>query len=275
VSFLFRPDTKHLEEEWRRKLLGTHPAVRFGRGFFIKLPSPPRCQLCASPFAGPFGPLMRFLGKGPFPKNPRYCSVCIGALMKEGPGGAEVPVSFLFADVRGSTPLSERLGPTALHQLMARFYEAGADALVAYGALVDRFMGDQVVGYFVPGFAGAEHARQATLCGLRLLRDTGHATGEPWIPVGVGVHTGVAFVGTVGRGGDAQVELTALGEPVNVAARLASVAEQGEMVVSDDAFVASGLSGDPERRELTLKGVSEPVAVRILRVDIEVAAATA
>jgi class 3 adenylate cyclase len=60
-------------------------------------------------------------------------------------------------------------------------------------------------------------------------------------------------------------ELTALGDPVNIAARLASVAATGEVVVSEEAFAASGLEGDPERRELTLKGVSAPVNVRVLR----------
>lgn len=193
--------------------------------------------------------------------------------MKQGPGGAVVPLSFLFADVRGSTPMSERLAAKELHALMERFYETGTEALFAYGALVDRFMGDQVVGYFVPGFAGPEHARQAVLCGQQILRDTGHADpGGPWIPVGVGVHTGEAFVGTVGRGGDGMVELTAMGEAVNVAARFASVAGPGELVLSEEAYTASGLGGEAERRDLTLKGVSEPIAARVLRIQAEVPA---
>jgi class 3 adenylate cyclase len=53
---------------------------------------------------------------------------------------------------------------------------------------------------------------------------------------------------------------------VNVAARLASVAATGELVVSEEAFVASGIEGDPERRELTLKGVAAPVKVRVLQI---------
>lgn len=179
-------------------------------------------------------------------------------------GGVELSLSFLFADVRGSTPLGEKLGPTGLHDLMDQFYATGIDALIVYGALIDRFMGDQVVGYFAPGFAGPQHARQAVLCGLEILRATGHADGEPWVPVGVGVHTGVAFVGSVGKGED-MAELTALGDPVTIAARLASIAETGEVVVTEEAFVAAGLEGDPERRELSLKGVTAPVTVRVLK----------
>lgn len=265
MGFLYRPDPKRLEEEWRQKLLGTHPAIRMGRSLFLRMPSPPRCELCASPFAGPFAPLLKLIGKGPFAKNPRYCSGCLGVLMKQGPSGAVVRVSFMFADVRGSTEMGARLGGRALHDLMERFYEVGVDALIAYGALVDRFMGDQVVGYFVPGFAGPGHARQAALCGQQVLHDTGHYQADgPWIPVGVGVHTGEAFVGTVGRGGDGMVELTAMGEAANLAARLAAAAGTGELVLSEEAFTASELGGDPERRALSLKGIAEPVAARVV-----------
>jgi adenylate cyclase len=251
------------EEEWRGLLLGTNPGLRAFRRAFLTLPSPPRCEFCAVPFAGPLAPLLKILGKGPWVRNPRYCFACCAKLIRNK-GGVELELSFLFADVRGSTPLGERLGPTGLHDLMDRFYEVGIDALIAHGALIDRFMGDQVVGYFAPGFAGPSHARQAVLSGLDILRATGHGDAKPWVPVGAGVHTGRAFVGSVGKGQD-MAELTALGDPVTIAARLASVAATGEVVVSEEAFAASGLEGDPERRELTLKGVSAPVNVRVLR----------
>lgn len=255
-------DARTLEEEWRSRLLGTNPALRAGRRFFSRLPSAPRCEMCASPFAAPFGPLMKLIGKGPFDRNPRYCAACCGELIRHK-GGAEIPVSFVFADVRGSTSLGERIGSKALHDLMDRFYETGIDALIAHGALIDRFMGDQVVGYFVPGFAGPEHARQAVLCGLAILRATGHLEATPWVPVGVGVHTGEAFVGAVGKGAD-MAELTAMGDDVNIAARLASVAAVGELVVSEAAFAAAGLKADVAPRQLELKGVSARVPVRVL-----------
>jgi adenylate cyclase len=254
---------RSLEEEWRTRLLGTNPGLRAGRRFFLKLPSSPRCELCASPFKAPFGPVMHLIGHGRWERNPRYCKACCSELIRHK-AGAEIPLSFLFADVRGSTPLGERLGPKGLHDLMDRFYETGVDALIDHGALIDRFMGDQVVGYFVPGFAGPEHARQALLCGLAILRATGHGDATPWVPVGAGVHTGEAFVGAVGKGADL-AELTAIGDAVTVAARLASVAAVGELLVSEEAFAAAGLTGDPERRELNLKGVSNPVGVRVLR----------
>lgn len=130
--------------------------------------------------------------------------------------------------------------------------------------MVDRFMGDQIVGYFVPLYASM-HARSAIETGLALLKTTGSLPGKtPWIPIGVGVHTGEAFVGTVGRAGGL-LELTAIGESINVAARLASIAAAGELVCSEAAYVAAGVTHAAERREVVLKGVTVPISVRVLR----------
>ena len=186
-------------------------------------------------------------------------------VLLSGRGGAEVELTSLFADVRGSTPLAEQLGPTGTHTLMDRFYSEGTEILMRSGALIERFMGDQIVGYFVPGYAGPSHARVAVDAALKLLRATGNAAGVArWVPIGVGVHTGNAFVGTVGRA-DGMVDLTAIGEDVNVAARLASAAGPGEIVLSERTYLAAGPGPDGQRRELTLKGVSGVVHVRVLR----------
>ena len=253
------------EERWRLYLTGGDPAARARRAVWGKLPRSPRCELCAVPFNGPFVPLLRLLGRKPFTKNPRYCDFCMGRLIKAR-GGAEIPLSALFADVRGSVPLAEKLGPKATHQIIDRFYTSGVEVLSRSGAMIDRFMGDQIVGYFVPLYAPA-HARSAIEAGLALLRASGNVAGqEAWIPIGVGVHTGEAFVGTVGRA-SGLLELTAIGEDVNVAARLASVAAAGELVCSEDAYVAAGADYPAERREVTLKGVSSPVPVRVMRTN--------
>jgi adenylate cyclase len=253
----------HNEERWRAYLTGADPAARAGRALWGKLPRPPRCELCAAPFRGPFVPLLRLIGKRPFAKNPRYCDFCMSRLIK-AEGGAEIEMSALFADVRGSTLLAEQLGPTRMREIIDRFYTAGVDVLCQGGAMVDRFMGDQIVGYFVPLYAPT-HSRSAIETGIALLRATGNALGKrSWIPIGVGVHTGEAFIGTVGRAGGL-LELTAIGESINVAARLASIAEAGELVCSEAAYLSSGLTHPAERREVVLRGVSMPVAVRVLR----------
>jgi adenylate cyclase len=128
-------------------------------------------------------------------------------------------------------------------------------------------MGDEVIGLYVPGFAGPAHARVALRAAQELLQATGHADPDgPWLPIGIGVHTGMAYVGAIGSDG-AVSDVTVLGDAANVAARLASMAAPGEALVSASAGAASGLALDSfEQRHLQLKGRRAPVDVRVLRV---------
>jgi adenylate cyclase len=248
---------------WRAILNGEHPGLRRGRHLLGVLPRGPRCKLCNAPFSGPFVPLMGLLGKRPSKRNPRFCGDC---LTTTPVGGAEVELSLLFADVRGSTTLAEQLRATEFAERMNRFYQAGTEALIRTDALIDKFMGDQVIGLYVPGFAGPDHARLALQAAQELLRATGHQDrGDPWLPIGVGVHTGIAYVGTVGS--DSTVtDVTVLGDAANIAARLASAAGQGEVLVTEQAYTAARVCRDDlEHRTLQLKGRSEPVDVRVLR----------
>ena len=88
--------------------------------------------------------------------------------------------------------------------------------------------------------------------------ETGHGKGEPWIPVGIGVHTGLSYVGYVGEG-DA-LDFTALGDTVNTAARLTSMAKTGEIVISNATVSAAGLdTSGLERRTLELRGREQSV----------------
>ena len=183
------------------------------------------------------------------------------------PGGTEVEISMLFVDVRGSTSLAEKMSAKDFSRLMNRFYKAATKVLIKTDAFIDKFVGDEVTGLFFPLFTGPNHARAATLAAQELLQVTEHADGKgSWLPVGVGVHTGVAYVGTVSGAEGSVKDVTALGDNVNIAARLASVAGAGEALISDAAYVAADLKlGDLEQRQLELKGESEPLGVRVLR----------
>ncbi len=98
-----------------------------------------------------------------------------------------------------------------------------------------------------------------------LLIATGHADpGGPWVPVGAGVHTGLAWLGAIGEG--AHVDMTAVGDAVNTAARLASAAAAGEVLVTVDAASAAGLDPRLERKHLELKGKQVPTEVVSLTV---------
>jgi adenylate cyclase len=153
--------------------------------------------------------------------------------------------------------------------LMNRFYEVATDVLSKSHAFIDKFVGDEVVGIYLPVFAGADHFRAAIDAAGELLRATGHGDPQgPWVPIGIGVHTGPAYFGTVQGAQGALADLTALGDSVNVAARLASNAAAGEALVSEAAAAAAGPPiRDLPRRDLQLKGRNEPVSVRVLSVS--------
>jgi adenylate cyclase len=233
------------------------------RGVFRWIPSSPRCKLCAAPFAGPGAPVMRLMDRGPWDKNPSICGLCFKQLEKAR-GGAEIELSMLFADVRGSTGLAETMGPAAFRALLDRFYKAATDILVTRDAVLDKFVGDEVVALFLPVLCGGDHAADAIDAARDLLRATGHGKPNgPWIPIGVGVHTGAAYVGAIG---DTVTDFTALGDSVNVTARLASAAGPGEILVSSAAADAAGLDPTLETRTLSLRGRVEPLDVRVLRI---------
>ena len=126
-----------------------------------------------------------------------------------------------------------------------------------HDGLVDKFVGDEAVALFIPGFAGPAHAARAIDAGADLLERT-----REWIPVGIGIHTGVSFVGTVGEG-DA-IDFTALGDTVNAASRISGLAGPGELLVSEMAAEAAGLdTSGLEQRTLELRGREQPVEVWI------------
>ncbi len=248
----------HMEDRWRRILLDPSSRRR-KRRIHGRIPSAPRCKMCAAPFAGIGGVFMPLLGHPRWPKNPKYCAGCF-RMLSANHGGAEVDCSLLFADVRGSTPLAEAMSPRDFNRLMGRFYDTAFEILVNHDAFVDKFVGDEVIGIFVPSMAGATHAARAVDAATALLRATGHLDARgPWVPVGAGVGSGIAYVGSIGEGPD--TELTAMGDLVNTTARLASVAAAGETLVTAAAATAAGLPVGLERRSLHLKGKTEPTEV--------------
>ena len=101
------------------------------RSVFGRVPSGPNCKICAAPFAGPGGAVLRHVGFGRFAGNPTICNFCIKDLQRMGAQGAEIPVSLLFADIRGSTAIGERLSPTDFGAFLNRFYRIASEAVLA------------------------------------------------------------------------------------------------------------------------------------------------
>ena len=259
------------EEFWRDYILHGDPNERAKRRIFQRLPSAPRCKTCAAPFGGIGARAMRMIGIWPSGRNPSLCNTCYDFL-RDHRGGAEIEITMLFADVRGSTALAERMSAGEFRGLLQRFYHEATEAVFSHGGELDKFVGDEVVAMFMPVVCEDHHAASGVAAARKTLRATGHGRPEgPWIPVGVGVHTGPAWVGTVGDA--SHVELTALGDAVNVASRLASVAVAGEVVVSDVTATAAGLDVHLPRTSVELKGKELPLEVVRLREGRETLAA--
>jgi adenylate cyclase len=207
---------------------------------------------------------MRAIGKGPSTVNPNLCTACF-TFMRRNHGGAEIECSLLFADVRGSTSIAEQMPAHEFRALMDRFYRVASRAVFDHDGGVDKFVGDEIMAMVYPLPTGPRHAAQAVASAVDILRATGHEDPEgPWLPMGAGVHTGTAWVGALGD--EQHVELTAIGDAVNVAARLAAAAAPGEIVISMAAADAADLEAAAERESLTLKGKAEPVDVVRVRI---------
>ena len=259
-----RPAPTENDEFWRRYLTTGDPREIAARRFLIRLPRGPRCRLCAAPFGGIGGPVMRLIGKGQSEKNPHMCQACF-TFMKRHHGGAEIELTLLFADIRGSTTLAEGMPATEFRAILDRFYKVASQAIFDHDGGVDKYVGDGIIALFFPMIAGERHAARGVEAARGILIATGHEDAAgPWVPVGVGVHTGISWMGAVGEGDATQ--LTVVGDVANTTARLASLAVTGEILVTADAASAADLDPALPRRNLELKGkenVTEVVSLTV------------
>jgi adenylate cyclase len=234
---------RHQDEEafWRGLLTGDDPGVPmyWMREVFGVVRSPERCKVCNIPFSGTGSLLFQALWSGPSNLTPHFCEKCED-FARRYHGGAEVEMTMLTVSVRGEEALAASMGAAEYRALLNRFYAVATDVLTDNGAWLDKFVGGEAIGLFIPGFAGADHAFHAMKAALELLEATGHATpgGGAWIPVGVGVNTGLAFMDTVGTG--KVCDITALGDAVNEATRLAERTRPGQAAFSDATFESVG-----------------------------------
>lgn len=228
------------------------------------LPHDPRCKICSSPFEGVGGLVMRTVfGRGRSVLNPQFCNICED-YVKKHQGGAEVEMSMLFADIRGSTALSEQMSPIDFQKLINRFYIGATNAIAEEHGLVEKLAGDAVAAFWGAGFAGTNYVARTIRAAQRIHKDMKAQS----IPVGIGVHAGVAYFGAMGSEGGL-VDISAIGDEVNAAARIASKAAAGEILVSQVALEKANVDvEDLELRVLELKGIREQVSVRVLRDDV-------
>ena len=246
-------------EVWQKILVEGHEGLSRAHRMFRHLPGPPRCKLCHSPFGGVGGRVLGVVGFRPSRKNPNLCARCCEEMP---PGGLELDIAVLFADIRGSTGLCERIGTAAFTDLLNRFYRHSTGVLVRHDAVIDKLIGDEVMALFIPGIAGREYRHRAALAAIELV---GELSDELSLPIGAAVNAGQAFVGNVG-GADV-MDFTAVGDAVNTAARLQALAQAGEVVMADGLYeeVRDEYAGATNRTDV-IRGRELPVEVDVLSV---------
>ena len=243
------------------KLMNSHGPRAF---FWLMrhLPSEPRCRLCAAPYGGFGGRLMRRVGFGPSRKNPSLCVTCFE---KAPMGGAQMEIGVLFADLRGFTALSESMAPQAVAEMLNGFYGAATEVL-SRCAIIDKMVGDQVMALYLPPLLSERWENEMLRDARELLARVGDRVGaEAPLQLGIGLDIGEAFVGNVGSG--EVKDFTALGDVVNTAARLQSSAQAGQIVIAQrlyDRLSAPPLEARPTTLEL--KGKSQQTRAYVLDV---------
>jgi class 3 adenylate cyclase len=200
-----------------------------------------------------------------------YLSPQLAARLREEPevaalGGEEREVSIVFADLQGFTSFSERHSPAeVLAMLNAYWAQAVPVVLGRHGGMIERFAGDAIMVVFNAAADQPDHALLAARAALDLQRAAESVAGghDGWPRFRVGVNTGPAIVGNVGT--EEQRSFTAIGDTTNLASRLQTAAEPGQVVIGEATYASIGEQADAERLgELDLKGKSEPVVAYLL-----------
>jgi adenylate cyclase len=240
--------------DWQALLVNGYEPLKVGQRIFRRLPHDPRCKLCQNPFGGVGGKIVGLLGRKLSRKNPNLCQACFDHLPT---GGIEIDIGVLFADVRASTALGEQSDATTFAKRLNEFYATVTKVLIHNDGVVDKLIGDEVMGLFIQGIAGPEYRRKAAISAVEL------ASKVAELPLGVAANAGVAFVGNVGSG--SVLDFTALGDAVNVGARLQAHASPGEIVLSASLYPlieAEYPGGRPDR--VAIRGRDQQVDVVVL-----------
>jgi class 3 adenylate cyclase len=181
-------------------------------------------------------------------------------------GGQKQPVTIMFADVRGFTPLSEKLDPSQVVSLLNEYFSAMTEVILQFQGTIDKFIGDALMALFGAPLTVQDPERRAVFCAMTMLQRLDQLKagwrkrGWPEIEIGIGLNTGDVTVGFIGS--EKILSYTAIGDAVNIASRICSAARPGQILLS--TTTAAGL-GDLVWLEkldpIPLKGKTQPVEI--------------
>ena len=219
------------------------------------------------PIRGPLSIPFKIFGIRVSRMNPNVCTICETMFTKvKRKKQIVIPATILFADLRGYTSLSERVGGARAGEMLNSFYDACSSAVWERDGIVNKFIGDAVLAIFNFPIMRDDHVRRAVLAGVeiqklcledRRLRTSDAEGRDVPIGVGIGIHTGHATIGEVGT---AYKDFTIIGPVVNMAARIQASAQRGDILVTEDVYgPVADLFPAAEARAFQLKGIDHPV----------------
>jgi adenylate cyclase len=181
-------------------------------------------------------------------------------------GGENRVVTILFADIRGFTAMTEGMDPRGVIAMLNEYLEGATASIEAEGGVVDKYVGDEIMAVFGAPLSHSDDALRAVRAALsmqqslRLLNESRRTAGKKGIAVGIGINTGLAVAGNTGS--KTRLNYTVLGESVNLAARICSIAEAGQILISSSTLAAAEPALDTQTlKTVSFKGLSNPIGI--------------
>ena len=215
-----------------------------------------QCSVCGTILSGAMSVVYRSVGIKRSSRNPNICTRCSTHVEE----GRVIELTVLFADLSSFTELTHDLGAERTHEVVHAFLKMASDVLAKHGAFIDKYIGDAVMALFNVPLRQEDHARRAVQAASELssaIQSLGEKFSLP-LKVSVGIATGHARVGKLGSE-DAK-DYTAIGDAVNLAARLQAKAGSGEILMSAESYLRHPADfPDAKAETVQLKGFREPI----------------
>lgn len=183
-------------------------------------------------------------------------------------GGKKSEITVLFADIRGFTSISETLEPEMVSSILSDYFSEMVPIILKHKGMLNKFMGDALLAVFGAPIENPEHSRLAIMCAMEMLEKVKelqkkwNAEGKPKIKIGIGINTGIAFVGNIGS--EDRMEYTVIGDTVNIANRLESFNKiyNSSLIISSSTYEKVKDTVDVIKvSSVTIKGRSEPIDI--------------
>jgi len=190
------------------------------------------CLVCGTVLDGPIGALMRIFGIRRSAQNPNVCNRCSTHIEE----GSIVELTIFFADLVGFTAMTNEIGSRRSYEIISTVFKKASDILVRHDAFVDKFIGDAVMAIFNIPVRRSDHVERAISAAMEFQSSLPELSRrfDRDLQFRISIAAGYAQVGQIGS--HDRMDYTAIGEVVNLASRLESVAHPGEVILNDKAF---------------------------------------